>query len=57
MSLSPDGSVLATAGKDGHLKFWQVYLEGGDQEEAKYVPLRGLGNNVMQDPGLILGKA
>ena len=27
LSLSPDASVLATASKDGHLKFWQVNLD------------------------------
>jgi len=35
VSLSPDGSVLATASKDGKLKFWQVNLERGDQESSK----------------------
>ena len=24
MSLSPDTGVLATAGEDGHVKFWKV---------------------------------
>lgn len=24
MSLSPDATVIATAGEDGHVKFWKV---------------------------------
>ncbi|XP_047202549.1 enhancer of mRNA-decapping protein 4 isoform X1 [Girardinichthys multiradiatus] len=28
-ALSPDGTVLATASHDGYIKFWQIYIEGG----------------------------
>ena len=35
MSLSPDGSVLATVGEDGHLKFWQINWD--KEEPPKYV--------------------
>lgn len=31
LSVSPDGNVLATAGEDGHVKFWSVSEETGSQ--------------------------
>ncbi|KAM4618939.1 enhancer of mRNA-decapping protein 4 isoform 2-T2 [Polymixia lowei] len=31
-ALSPDGTVLATASHDGYVKFWQIYLEGGQKQ-------------------------
>lgn len=33
LSLSPDGSVLATVSEDGHLKFWQVNWEKDEKNE------------------------
>uniref|UniRef100_A0A8C4Q2X0 Enhancer of mRNA-decapping protein 4 n=1 Tax=Eptatretus burgeri TaxID=7764 RepID=A0A8C4Q2X0_EPTBU len=41
--LSPDGAVLATAGQDGMVKFWQVYLEGQETPRClhKWSPHRG----------------
>lgn len=30
VSLSPDGNVLATAGLDGHVKFWDVQSPNAD---------------------------
>lgn len=34
-ALSPDGTVLATASHDGYIKFWQIYIEGG-QDKPRY---------------------
>ncbi|XP_060892264.1 enhancer of mRNA-decapping protein 4 isoform X1 [Labrus mixtus] len=35
-ALSPDGTVLATASHDGYIKFWQIYIEGTqDQPRLK----------------------
>lgn len=31
-ALSPDGTVLATASHDGYIKFWQIYIEGGQDQ-------------------------
>ncbi|XP_044048821.1 enhancer of mRNA-decapping protein 4 isoform X3 [Siniperca chuatsi] len=31
-ALSPDGTVLATASHDGYIKFWQIYIEGGQDK-------------------------
>lgn len=31
-ALSPDGTVLATASHDGYIKFWQLYIEGGQDK-------------------------
>lgn len=31
-ALSPDGTVLATASHDGYVKFWQIYIEGGQDQ-------------------------
>uniref|UniRef100_A0A8C4YXB0 Enhancer of mRNA-decapping protein 4 n=1 Tax=Gadus morhua TaxID=8049 RepID=A0A8C4YXB0_GADMO len=31
-ALSPDGTVLATASHDGYVKFWQIYIEGGQNQ-------------------------
>uniref|UniRef100_A0A8C8DP82 Enhancer of mRNA-decapping protein 4 n=1 Tax=Oryzias sinensis TaxID=183150 RepID=A0A8C8DP82_9TELE len=31
-ALSPDGTVLATASHDGFIKFWQIYIEGGQDK-------------------------
>lgn len=31
-ALSPDGTVLATASYDGFIKFWQIYIEGGQDK-------------------------
>lgn len=31
-ALSPDGTVLATASHDGHIKFWQMYIEAGQDK-------------------------
>ncbi|KAK0149334.1 Enhancer of mRNA-decapping protein 4 [Merluccius polli] len=31
-ALSPDGTVLATASHDGFVKFWQIYIEGGQNQ-------------------------
>uniref|UniRef100_UPI00358F5706 enhancer of mRNA-decapping protein 4 isoform X2 n=1 Tax=Myxine glutinosa TaxID=7769 RepID=UPI00358F5706 len=41
--LSPDGAVLATAGQDGMVKFWQVYLEGQETPRClhKWSPHHG----------------
>ncbi|XP_071059553.1 enhancer of mRNA-decapping protein 4 isoform X2 [Pseudochaenichthys georgianus] len=35
-ALSPDGTVLATASHDGYIKFWQIYIEGG-QDQPRFV--------------------
>lgn len=64
LSLSPDGTVLATVGEDGHLKFWQVNLDMLDQAESPkclhdFVPHYGApvtrlifcDNHLSQDPG------
>ncbi len=32
MAISPDGNVLATAGQDGHVKFWQIDLDEPTKE-------------------------
>lgn len=31
-ALSPDGTVLATASHDGFIKFWQMYIEAGQDK-------------------------
>ena len=31
LSISPDANVLATAGKDGHVKFWSISSSSSDQ--------------------------
>lgn len=31
-ALSPDGTVLATASHDGYIKFWQMYIEAGQDK-------------------------
>ncbi|KAJ3596303.1 hypothetical protein NHX12_002712 [Muraenolepis orangiensis] len=31
-ALSPDGTVLTTASRDGYVKFWQIYIEGGQNQ-------------------------
>ncbi|TMS01532.1 Enhancer of mRNA-decapping protein 4 [Larimichthys crocea] len=36
-ALSPDGTVLATASHDGYIKFWQIYIEGG-QDKPRFSP-------------------
>ena len=36
LSVSPDGGVLATAGEDGHVKFWRINLEE-QSSKAMYV--------------------
>eukprot|EP00064_Thunnus_orientalis_P007296 superscaffoldBa00000800_g7316 len=36
-ALSPDGTVLATASYDGYIKFWQIYIEGG-QDKPRFSP-------------------
>lgn len=35
-ALSPDGTVLATASHDGYIKFWQMYIEAG-QDKPRWV--------------------
>ncbi|XP_061577120.1 enhancer of mRNA-decapping protein 4 isoform X1 [Cololabis saira] len=35
-ALSPDGTVLATASHDGYIKFWQIYIEGGQDKPRLY---------------------
>lgn len=37
-ALSPDGTVLATASHDGYIKFWQMYIEAG-QDKPRWVAL------------------
>lgn len=62
VSLSPDGSVLATASEDGHLKFWQVDWTLDEGEKSKclhdFQPHKGspvtrlifCDNHLSQDP-------
>uniref|UniRef100_A0AAX7VWB5 Enhancer of mRNA-decapping protein 4 n=1 Tax=Astatotilapia calliptera TaxID=8154 RepID=A0AAX7VWB5_ASTCA len=62
-ALSPDGTVLATASHDGYIKFWQIYIEGGQDKPRCLHELRPHGgrplscllfcdNHKRQDPEL-----
>uniref|UniRef100_A0A673A581 Enhancer of mRNA-decapping protein 4 n=1 Tax=Sphaeramia orbicularis TaxID=375764 RepID=A0A673A581_9TELE len=42
-ALSPDGTVLATASHDGYIKFWQIYIEGGQDKPRCLHELRPHG--------------
>lgn len=42
-ALSPDGTVLATASYDGYIKFWQIYIEGGQDKPRCLHELRPHG--------------
>ncbi|KAF0041528.1 hypothetical protein F2P81_007426 [Scophthalmus maximus] len=42
-ALSPDGTVLATASHDGYIKFWQIYVEGGQDKPRCLHELRPHG--------------
>ncbi|KAK5867892.1 hypothetical protein PBY51_012348 [Eleginops maclovinus] len=42
-ALSPDGTVLATASHDGYIKFWQIYIEGGQDQPRCLHELRPHG--------------
>ncbi|KAF3854408.1 hypothetical protein F7725_022463 [Dissostichus mawsoni] len=42
-ALSPDGTVLATASHDGYIKFWQIYIEGGENQPRCLHELRPHG--------------
>ncbi|XP_008309267.1 enhancer of mRNA-decapping protein 4 isoform X2 [Cynoglossus semilaevis] len=42
-ALSPDGTVLATASHDGYIKFWQLYIEGGQDKPRCLHELRPHG--------------
>nr|XP_057932154.1 enhancer of mRNA-decapping protein 4 isoform X2 [Doryrhamphus excisus] len=42
-ALSPDGTVLATASHDGCIKFWQIYIEGGQDKPRCLHELRPHG--------------
>uniref|UniRef100_A0A1A8FP82 Enhancer of mRNA-decapping protein 4 n=2 Tax=Nothobranchius korthausae TaxID=1143690 RepID=A0A1A8FP82_9TELE len=42
-ALSPDGTVLATASHDGYIKFWQIYIEGGQDKPRCLHELRAHG--------------
>ncbi|KAM9814824.1 enhancer of mRNA-decapping protein 4 isoform 1-T1 [Syngnathus typhle] len=42
-ALSPDGTVLATASHDGNIKFWQIYIEGGQDKPRCLHELRPHG--------------
>nr|XP_032816120.1 enhancer of mRNA-decapping protein 4 [Petromyzon marinus] len=43
-ALSPDGAILATAGQDGLVKFWQMYAESQDTPSClhKWEPHNGM---------------
>eukprot|EP00066_Takifugu_rubripes_P027975 XP_011617241.1 PREDICTED: enhancer of mRNA-decapping protein 4 isoform X1 [Takifugu rubripes] len=42
-ALSPDGTVLATASHDGYIKFWQMYIEAGQDKPRCLHELRPHG--------------
>ncbi|XP_071380280.1 enhancer of mRNA-decapping protein 4 [Centroberyx affinis] len=42
-ALSPDGTVLATASHDGYVKFWQIYIEGTQDQPRCLHELRPHG--------------
>uniref|UniRef100_A0A667WLN5 Enhancer of mRNA-decapping protein 4 n=1 Tax=Myripristis murdjan TaxID=586833 RepID=A0A667WLN5_9TELE len=42
-ALSPDGTVLATASHDGYIKFWQIYIEGTQDQPRCLHELRPHG--------------
>uniref|UniRef100_A0A672GTJ9 Enhancer of mRNA-decapping protein 4 n=1 Tax=Salarias fasciatus TaxID=181472 RepID=A0A672GTJ9_SALFA len=44
-ALSPDGTVLATASHDGYIKFWQIYIEGGQDKPRCLHELRPHGGH------------